>query len=89
MTRDNLSKGGMNLDPITIFCLLCLFLVETVSHIFVTCELALYMWDLIFKWLGWHVIIPNDLMVFFEFFISLRDKTKYKDDYILIRHAVV
>ncbi|GKB58579.1 RNA-directed DNA polymerase, eukaryota, reverse transcriptase zinc-binding domain protein, partial [Tanacetum coccineum] len=53
--RVELDKRGVDLDPV--LCPSCNNVVETCAHCLITCDLAMSVWDKIFKW--WKVRIVN------------------------------
>lgn len=68
---------------------LCEDMIESISHIFVTYELARSLWYTIFQWLGYQVVPPSDHNIIFEFFLSLGCRNKSRGDFVMIWHAVV
>lgn len=83
-TRENLSKREVFLYSSLISCSLCEFLVDLISHLFITCELTLHVQCKIFRWLGWWIVILNDPNIIFDVFISLRGMSKFVEGYLLI-----
>lgn len=61
----------------------CGFHVETTSHPIVTCEIVSRVWDKLFKWLGCHVVIHQNLR-YFESLLSLGGRVKYKDGNLMV-----
>lgn len=53
-------------DSSRISCPFYGFLVESASHLFVTCEIAYYVWYGVFRSLGWQVVIHHDLIGLFQ-----------------------
>jgi len=47
-------------------CVFCGLEAETVSHIFVTCEVVSRVCYKIFRRLGWELVLPSDLLGLFE-----------------------
>jgi len=65
-TRMNLLIGGVLRDQGASLCVFCGVEAKTVSHLFVTCQVASRVWYDIFRWLGWKLVLPSDLLGLFE-----------------------
>lgn len=65
------------------------FSVDIFSHFFIVREIASLVWYKVFRWLGLHVVIHHDLRVFFEFFLSLGDKAKFRENYLEIKGSAL
>lgn len=66
-SRESVFQGVIAYS-IKIVCPLCGVFVESISHLFVLCELALLESYRIFHWLSLKVVIPSDHKRLFDFF---------------------
>jgi hypothetical protein len=79
-----LRDGGANPD-----CVWCPLVVETESHLFFTCPVAVEVWTLVLAWLGLVTAVPGNAIHSFDSFgAPFRNKTRIKG-LILIWHTVV
>lgn len=76
--RENLFKRNVIVNLKGSSCILCVEWIELASHLFVTCNLSSCVWYKIFRWLGFQFVIPSDIRIIFEVFISLGVNSKFR-----------
>lgn len=64
-TRVNLFNRGICSGLGDFHCHFCSGVIESSSHLFVTCEAVGSIWYRIFRWLGQVMVLPKDLGTFF------------------------
>lgn len=64
--RENLFSVRSFWIHMGVCCCFCGALVESESHLFITCQVVLTLWYMIFRWLGWFFVILKDIMSLFE-----------------------
>jgi len=62
---------------------------ENVSHLFVTCRVVSRVWYDIFRWLGWELVLPRDLLGLFEGYCVFPRRESIMCGFLLIWHSVV
>ncbi|GAU25276.1 hypothetical protein TSUD_17890 [Trifolium subterraneum] len=60
-SRQNLFRRNVITDPHNILCILCGMSIESVDHLFLTCDLSSSVWYSIFRWLGIQAVLPRGL----------------------------
>jgi len=59
-TRDNLLRRNI-LHPTTSLCVASCDVVETTSHLFLTCGTSFILWSFVWFWLGLYSVPPNEI----------------------------
>lgn len=78
----SLFKIGVFSDPSKISC--PFFPIESTSHLFMTCEIASFVWYRVFRWLGWQVVIHQGLIGLFHIFNSLGGRYKFRCSFLMV-----
>lgn len=85
--RVNLLKRWVLVSFRTISCPFCSALIDSSSHLFVTYKVASSV--RIFRWLGWCVVFPRDILTLFQLFIALSGGSSSRGGLGIIWHVVV
>jgi len=88
-TMMNLLRRGVLRDQEASLCVFCGVEAEIVSHLFVTCWVALRVWYDIFRWFGWELVLPMDLLGLFEGCCVFPRRESIRCGFLLIWHSVV
>ena len=64
--------------------MLCGFHKESTNDIFVRCRVASRVWYCVSMWLGWELVLLENLMGVFHIFSSLAEKARFRIGVILV-----
>jgi hypothetical protein len=86
LSRQNLFRRRMIMDINNILCVLCRKPVESVDHIFLTCEAS----SMVFRWLRFQCVLPGGGVIsLFEFLLEIGTGMRTHLRWLLIWHAVI
>jgi hypothetical protein len=88
-TKDNLVLRGIQINGGTNSCVHCNGSVEIADHLFLFCDFASVVSKAIFRWFGVVLIMPPNIISFFEYFIGAASSKKGRHGFYLIWHASV
>jgi len=88
-SQPELICSGVITDLAGSVCALCGLSTESVDYLFVTCGVASELWYRIFRWLGWLLVLPRDLVGLFDVLLGLDGRVKIRRGFLLIWHTVV
>ncbi|GAU42449.1 hypothetical protein TSUD_247910 [Trifolium subterraneum] len=87
--RQNILRRRVFREASMSFCALCGDFVESVDHLFITCDCISKFWNNIARWLGFELVSPNNISNLFEWFLGLGMGRKSRLGWLLIWHAAV
>ncbi|GAU27401.1 hypothetical protein TSUD_356360 [Trifolium subterraneum] len=70
-TRQNLLRRHVLREASLSLCALCGDFVESINHLFITCDYISIFWYNLARWLGFELVSPNSIASLFEWFLSL------------------
>ncbi|GAU36466.1 hypothetical protein TSUD_166320 [Trifolium subterraneum] len=88
-TRQNLLRRRVIRDISDSFCALCGVSVESVDHLFTSCDSIFPVWYKLVRWLGFQFVSPNSIIGLFEGFLGFSVNRKFRLGWMLIWHAAV
>lgn len=83
-SKENLFKRKVILDLEGVLCSLCDHWLESISNLFVTCNFSSSVWYVVFRWLGFQVVLPRELGCLFEFVYFFGGRFKVMGGFIMI-----
>jgi hypothetical protein len=83
-TRLNLAARGLHLEGGMLGCVHCVGAEEGVTHLFLLCDFANGVWSKICRWLGFSFVMPQNLFVWFEYFVGFAPNKKVARGFALI-----
>ncbi|GAU42213.1 hypothetical protein TSUD_375620 [Trifolium subterraneum] len=72
-----------------LFCALCGDSVESVDHLFTSCDSIFRVWYKLARWLGFQFFSPNSITSLFEGFLGISMNRKFRLGWMLVWHAAV
>lgn len=88
-SKENLFKRNVILDIGDVSCSFCEHWLEFASHLFVSCKFSSSVWYVVFRWLGFKVVLPRELGSLFEFVYYLGGSFKIRGGFIMTWYVVV
>ncbi|GAU30313.1 hypothetical protein TSUD_211700 [Trifolium subterraneum] len=88
-TRQNLLRHHVLREASLSLCALCGDFVESINHLFITCDCISIFWYNLARWLGFELVSPNRIASLFEWFLGLGVCRKSRLGWLLIWHAAV
>ncbi|GAU26578.1 hypothetical protein TSUD_266930 [Trifolium subterraneum] len=88
-TRQNLLRRQVIRDISDSFCAFCGVSVESVDHLFTSCDFIFPVWYKLVRWLGFQFVSPNSIIGLFEGFLGFSVNRKFRLGCVLIWHAAV
>ena len=78
-----------NLYNISLNCVMCDGLQETLNHLMLHCAYAMKAWDGVMTWLGFSMVIPPNLLTLWECWEGVTSNKKTRKGLRMIWHTVV
>jgi hypothetical protein len=88
-TKVNLALRGIQVDGGRVDCGHCIGKEEVASHLFLTCDFAFEVWTKIGRWLGFTIVLPNNLFTLFEYFVGAALNKKMAKGFAIIWHTTI
>lgn len=67
-----------------VLCSLCDHWLEWISNLFFTCNFSSRVWYVVFRWLGFQVVLPRELGCLFKFVYFFGGRFKVMGGFIMI-----
>ncbi|GAU42324.1 hypothetical protein TSUD_25500 [Trifolium subterraneum] len=88
-TRQNLFRRHVIRDLSNTSCVFCENTIESVDHLFITCELSSSVWYSVVRWLGVQFVLPRGIIGLFELFLEIGVGRRAYLGWLLIWHVVI